>query len=142
MRYQAIDAIRLKTPVGRVELSAGQSVLLEPERALKLVEMGKLKPLGQEANIEDFCALCSKAIDRINDTYYPKAYGWIGWTKEHNPKLWADIEEAERSLESPLDRRISFSEFARLVDHWEALYRHAVELFLTTYGHQVSGCKE
>ena len=133
MHYEALKNFKLNTPSGLLEISPGQNILLEPERALRLVEMGKLKPLEPEkADIEEYSKLCSQALERINNIYYPRSFGWIDWTKEHNPKLCEEIEEAERSLESPMDRRISLSEFARLVDHWEASCRQAIELFLRT----------
>jgi len=131
MHYEALKNFKLNTPSGLLEISPGQNVLLQPERALKLVTEGKIKPVGPESNIEDYCSQCSEALERINTDYYPRAYGWISWTKGINPKLWEEIEEAERNLESPIDRRISLNEFATLVDHWETLYRRAIELYLS-----------
>ena len=86
MQYQVTEAIRLLTPKGFLDLYPGQTVLLQPERALRLVEVGKLKPLEPEtADIEKYCKLCSGAIERINNAYYPRAYGWISWLKNHTP---------------------------------------------------------
>ena len=63
MRYEVIETLKLNTPSGLLEISPGQNVLLEPERALRLVEVGKLKPLEPEtADIDEYCALCSEAV--------------------------------------------------------------------------------
>jgi hypothetical protein len=45
VKYQVLDKLKAKTPQGYVELSPGQLISLEPEKAIKLVETGKIKPL-------------------------------------------------------------------------------------------------
>jgi hypothetical protein len=131
MHYEALKNFRLNTPSGLLEICPGQNVLLQPERALRLVKVGKLKPIEPEkVGIEEYCKLCSQAIERINNEYYPQALGWIDWTKEHDPKLWEKIEEAEEKLDAPLDRGISLEQYSHLVDQWEALYLKAIGNFL------------
>lgn len=100
------------------------------EKAETLIKAGKLRLVQSEADIEEYCKLCSQALERINSTYYPRALGWIDWLKNHKPNLWREIENAEKELESPIDRGISLSEFARLVNHWEFLVRQAAEFYL------------
>lgn len=130
MQYEAIETIRLKTRTGPLELFPGQRILLEPERALRLVEVGKLKPVEPEPNIEDYCALCSQAIERIHNDYYPQAFGWMEWVKEHKPELWEQIEEAEQKLGSPIEQGITLEQFTDFLGRWETLVGRAIEQFL------------
>jgi hypothetical protein len=131
MRYEAIAPIKLKTPTGLLEVHPGQEVVLEPERALKLVETYKLRPLEKKTpDIKDYCDLCSKAIDRINNTYYPRAIGWIEWTKEQDSGILKSINEIEEKMESPLERGITLEGFALLVAQWDFLTREAIEKYL------------
>ena len=133
MQYEVAKAIRLLTPKGPLELCSGQVVLLQPERALRLVEVGKLKPLEPEtADIDEYCALCSEAVRHIDADYYPRAYGWISWLKNHNPNLWKEIEEAERNLDSPIGRKITLEQFSTLINCWEALCTEAIKKYLKT----------
>lgn len=137
MHYEALKNFKLNTPSGLLEISHGQNVLLEPERALRLIDVGKLKPLEPEkTDIEDYCKLCSQAIERINTDYYPRAYGWIFWLKEQT-RLWEEIEVAEKDLESPIDRGISLEQFSNLVSHWESLLRQAIESYFFNHKEEV-----
>ena len=131
MRYAVIETFKLNTPLGLLEISPGQNVLLEPERALRLVEVGKLKLLAPEtADIDEYCALCSETVRHIDADYYPRACGWIYWLKNHKPNLWEEIEAAERNLESPIEQGISLEKFCNFVDQWEARVKQGIELYL------------
>jgi hypothetical protein len=130
MQYEVAKTVRLLTPNGPLNLFPGQVVLLQPERALNLIAAGKLKPLPEPADIEEYCKLCSQAIERINNQFYPQAHGWISWTKGKNPELWEEVEAAEKDLESPIDRGISLEQFSNLVSHWEKLLMQAIENYL------------
>ena len=133
MQYQVTEAIRLLTPKGFLDLYPGQTVLLQPERALRLVEVGKLKPLEPEtADIDEYCALCSEAVRHIDADYYPRAYGWISWLKNNKPHLWREIENAEKELESPIARQITLEQFSTLINCWEALCTEAIKKYLKT----------
>jgi len=48
VKYWVLERLSAKTPEGKVELSAGQIISLEHEKAIKLVETGKIKPLTKE----------------------------------------------------------------------------------------------
>lgn len=48
MKYQVLGRLKAKTSQGHVELSPGQIITLESEKAIKLVETGKIKPLIEE----------------------------------------------------------------------------------------------
>ena len=133
MRYEVIETLKLNTPSGLLEISPGQTVLLQPERALRLVEVGKLKPLEPEtADIDEYCALCSEAVRHIDADYYPRAYGWISWLKNHKPPLWKEIEEAERNLEPPIDKGITLEQFSTLINCWAGLCTEAIKKYLNT----------
>jgi len=45
MKYQVLGRLKAKTSQGHIELSPGQIISLEPKKAIKLVETGKIKPL-------------------------------------------------------------------------------------------------
>jgi len=113
------------------ELSEKERFLLKGQ-TVTLVADVKIKPVGPESGIDEYCNLCSQAIERINSDYYPRAYGWISWTKGKNPELWEEIEEAERNLDEPAYRGISLEQFSNLLDQWEILINQAIKIYLKT----------
>ncbi len=105
-------------------------LVVDNQPSLDMNELPPKADLIPRVGIEEFCHLCSAAIERINNTCYPQAEGWIDWTKKHDPAFWEQIEEGERNLDSPIDRGITLEQFSNLVGHWEALYTEAIEKYL------------
>lgn len=61
MIYEVIEAIRVRTPKGDTDLTAGQLINIEPCKAQRLVETGKLKPRLTEAR-KDSLIMCMEAV--------------------------------------------------------------------------------
>ncbi len=49
MKYQVLETIRLKTPKGETELRLGQVIDLRSDVAIRLINKGKINPIGKVA---------------------------------------------------------------------------------------------
>lgn len=106
-----------------MNLTAKYLQLVEPESC---VDYGKLQAFVEPADIEEYCLLCSQAIERIHNDYYPQAFGWMEWVKEHNPRLWKEIQDAEQRLDAPIQRGITLEQFTDFLGRWETLVGRAI----------------
>ncbi len=50
MRYQVLDPFKVKTPQGEMQLKAGQVITLPENKAIKLIEAGKINPIPETLN--------------------------------------------------------------------------------------------
>lgn len=49
MRYQILEAFRIRTSQGEKELQPGQLITLSQDKAIGLIEKGKITPIGRVA---------------------------------------------------------------------------------------------
>jgi len=50
MKYQVLDSLKVKTPQGEMQLKAGQVITLQEDKAIKLIEAGKINPIPETLN--------------------------------------------------------------------------------------------
>ena len=50
MRYKVLDTFKAQTTKGEMELQAGQVITLQEDKAIKLIEAGKIKPIPETIN--------------------------------------------------------------------------------------------
>lgn len=98
MKYQVLGRLKAKTSQGHIELSPGQIISLEPKKAIKLVETGKIKPLiGEKPYLKSDGTL---VIPSKSD---PKYQWWAGGQSiaETLAELEASREVWERYTNEP-----------------------------------------
>jgi hypothetical protein len=52
VKYQVLAPLRARAANGEITLEPGQAITLAPEKALRLVEGGKLKPINDHENLD------------------------------------------------------------------------------------------
>lgn len=77
---------------------------------------------------EQFIELCRETVNRIDEKYYPGAYGWIETTKERLPVLWQEIKNIEEELDDSAKKNIPVEKFKGLIEGWEKLVCRAIEM--------------
>jgi hypothetical protein len=77
MRYQIKEPLKAKTLQGEIELQAGQVITLPEDKAIRLIEAGKVRPVS-ESMLEQYKAL-------------------IQWLKSYQMTI-EDIKEADIEL--------------------------------------------
>lgn len=50
MRYHVLDPFKVKTSQGEMQLKAGQVITLSENKAIKLIEAGKINPIPETLN--------------------------------------------------------------------------------------------
>lgn len=50
MKYQVLDSLKVKTQQGEIELQPGQVIILPENKAIKLIEAGKINPIPETLN--------------------------------------------------------------------------------------------
>lgn len=84
----------------------------------------------EKADLRQYQDVFSRAAEGINATYYPQAYGFIGWLHDKQPLLYTGIKKLEDRMATPLLDGTTLSDFTALVEEWEALHTQGIELFL------------
>ena len=57
MRYEVLSKIKVRTKAGELEVHPGQVIAISPEKAQPFVEKGKIIPLEEQDNIQDYGTL-------------------------------------------------------------------------------------
>jgi len=88
MIYEVMQTLRVRTPKGETELTAGQMISLDSFRAQKLVEIGKLIPYVSQTR----CASLTQCMDAIWETHALTPY-------KQGFRMTPAIERAEKEVE-------------------------------------------
>ena len=88
MIYTVVEQIKVKTPQGEAELYPQQLINIDPSKAQKLVEMGKLTPHVTEGR----CASLTQCMDAIWDHHALPLY-------RQGFRMTPAIERAEKEVE-------------------------------------------
>jgi hypothetical protein len=115
MKYKIVDNLKIKTSQGEMILQTGQVINIQPERAIKLINKGKIKPL-RDIFEERYRELCR----------WLKSYPVIAEEiKEYSPELYQSIQDAIEDMDSYFLTE-NLQGFTKAMEKVKKLYLEAV----------------
>ncbi len=128
MKFQVLQKFKLKTSKGVLELYEGQTLEAMPEKVIRFVNSGKIKPIDEPKQQPEltFESVFKDAVGEINKNYTP---GAIEYARQTHPERYENGIKAENRLNQLWDDGKDLEAFQKAASEWKLIQLEMIKLY-------------